>query len=563
MHSQMPGLLEGIFIIWCMFTTYCVVVRGFVTSPHFLRLAVGDSNTRKWLSARWPLVTVPSKRQRVLWAFRGLVNSFVPYYYVAVQGLPVKVDGAVDYVLWYLYLCVYISYLWEGVGALFFALHEAERGCHLKTPFLWAMKASFWASYNSFLQPLGTAVNVLFGLVNGEFQKHVKLSELYGPLLNSRGELRGRVWARRAAAAPVSQEDLDEWIATWRRKRESVGKSTDTLDIVRPEKPGGPERRLPAIFQGTVFPTWHERNQMMNHAGAHVSLKPWEQHDADEKFLRWHPTYREEVVRLLSEPYNFSHNREVWVFGYGSLMSPDSPPAGLSARQRKLFLPYWVKKEAGFQRCWNYRHGSVGINALGLRRVPEHQADDICGIAYPMDYEFASDLFSKREDGYRLVLLHEDLMAPMHPDFRIPKGAGYIWIVGEPISKCEGPENCACDDYRCKRHWPTDDSPILQSYVDEIIAGCLKYRTLPGQSDGMNFAAAVCRSVRGWEGPWFNDRLLAGRPWKFAAEYELTDGILNTCPTSHAGFVGRKRPALCASEVLGRLHEGAFAQCEG
>jgi len=194
--------------------------------------------------------------------------------------------------------------------------------------------------------------------------------------------------------------------------------------------------------------------------------------------------------------------------------------------------------------------------------VLEDQADFICGIAYPMDYEFASDLFSKREDGYRLLLLHEDLMAPMHKDYRIPTGCGYICIVGEPILQCQGPENESCDNYKCKRHWPTDDSPILQSYVDEIIAGCLKYRTTSGKTDGMNFAAAVIQSIRGWEWPWFNDRILSGRPWKFAADYELTDGLLNTCPTSHLGFLKRKRPILGTSPVLSRLYRIAFCNSQ-
>jgi len=480
----------------------------------------------------------------------------VPYYYTVTQDLPDKAESFGDQLLWYIYVGVYVSFLMEGVGALFFAFHEAERGCHLRTPFLFFMKESFWLAYNSYLQPIGTLVNLVFALLNGELRTKLELRELFGPLLNDRGEFRGWLWKKRVISTVVTEKELEDWIATWKRKRESVGKSIDTLDIAEAKPtPSSP----PLVFEGTVFPTWHERNDMMEHHKQHISLKPWEERDSEEKFERWHPTYREEVLSLLAEPYNFQKSREVWVFGYGSLMSPDSPPAGLSDRQRKLFLPYWIRKEAGFQRVWNYRHGSVGINAVGLRKVPEDQADFICGIAYPMDYEFASDLFSKREDGYRLLLLHEDLMAPMHEDYRIPDGCGYIWIVGEPISQCLGPENESCDNYKCKRHWPTDDSPILQSYVDEIIAGCLKYRTTSGKTDGMNFAAAVIQSIRGWEWPWFNDRILSGRPWKFAADYELTDGLLNTCPTSHFGFLRRKRPILCTSPILSRLYESAHS----
>lgn len=550
------GLVEGTFYIWTFFTAYCIIIRGFVPSPLFLRLTVTDPATRKWLSVKWPIASAESKRQRVLWAFRGLANSMIPWFYTVQQPLPEKVKGSLHLAAWYLLFGVHVSFLMEGVGALFFALHEAERGCHLKTPFAYFMKQSFWASYNTFLQPCGTAINLSFALINGEFSSGLNLREFWGPLLNERGEFRSWLRCESAKAAPLTEADLEDWIETWKRKRESVGKPLDSLDIVRCEKP--PETKAPRIFEGTAFPTWHERVAMMSQHTQHISLKPWEIQQSGEKFERWYNTHAEEVKSLLSEPYNFHVKREVWVWGYGSLMSPDSPPAGLSERQRKLFLPYWMKREAGYQRCWNYRHGSVGINALGLRKVDDDQAENICGIAYPMDYESASELFSKREDGYRLLLLQEHLLEPMHPDYRIPNGCGYVWIVGEPILKCPGPENYNCADSTCKRHGPTQDSPILQSYVDEIITGCFKYSSTKGKNDGMKFAAAVIQSIHGWERPWYNDRILAGRPWKFAAEYELIDGLLNTCPTSHAGFVKRLRPALCPSPVLGNLLENKF-----
>ncbi len=40
------------------------------------------------------------------------------------------------------------------------------------------------------------------------------------------------------------------------------------------------------------------------------------------------------------------------MFGYGSLMNPDFPPAGLTPCQRQRLIPYWLRCSAGFVRTW-------------------------------------------------------------------------------------------------------------------------------------------------------------------------------------------------------------------
>ena len=252
-------------------------------------------------------------------------------------------------------------------------------------------------------------------------------------------------------------------------------------------------------------------------------------------------------MTLLREPYDFETRREVWMFGYGSLMSPDCPPAGLTDTQKKLLIPYWLRKEANYNRVFNYRHGHCGINAFGLVKVEDGQGDDICGCVYPMDYEAASDLFSKREEGYELLLVDERYFSAMHPDYKMPVGVGYVWMCGEPVLKPACPSvsvkssgSNQCSDVLCKRHSPTEDSPILQSYVDAILTGALRYSTVSeGHDDGMNFAGAILKSSRGWNHPWLNDRILSGRPWLYASNYDIIDGMLSTSPHSRDAFPSR------------------------
>ena len=239
------------------------------------------------------------------------------------------------------------------------------------------------------------------------------------------------------------------------------------------------------------------------------------------------------------------------MFGYGSLISPDSPPHGLTPDQAKKLIPYSLTRTAGYRRVWTFRHGTAGITALGLEKVKdEGDAMDVCGCVYPIDYEKAASLFCGREDGYDLLLVHEENFRAMHPDYCLPAGVGYIWICGAPTSTCHQPSQDACNDRLCKRHYATDDFPILQTYVDSIMVGALRYSTAgEGSTDGMNFASVLIDSIDGWDRPWFNDRLVPGRPWGYRPEWSIIDGLLSTCPRTAKAFANRLQRSLTQTSV--------------
>jgi len=384
----------------------------------------------------------------------------------------------------------------------------------------------------------------------------LRMREIWAPaLLTKENNFRFKVpkflRRRTKTLTQVGLDDrLEEWIETWRRKR--LGAGRDAVNITIKKKDAiYLNGKIPFIgdnvFNGPLFPPYAEWVYMRDHYDHYIHLIPWEQYFGPEKFLKWYPTYREEILSLLSEPYNFETQRTVWMFGYGSLISPDCPPHGLSEIQRKQIIPYWLKKQAGYRRVWSYRHGLVGINAFGLEVVDDVQSKgmNICGCLYPMDYEKASDLFSFREEGYKLLLIDANYFEPMHPDFQISDGVGYVWVCGQPILKCQNASDEYCFDMACKRHYPSVDSPILQSYIDTVLEGALRYSTASiGHADGMNFAAAIVSSTAGWEFPLYNDRQLAGRPWSYFPNYELIDGLLSACPPSRDAFVKRLRTSM-------------------
>ena len=114
--------------------------------------------------------------RRVLWAFRGLALSLAPYY-VSTTGSTSPVT-AIDWIVYYLYFCAFLSFFCEGAGAFFFGISEAQKGCMLQTPFELFTELWFWAAFNGYLQPAGAVVNAFFWATNREWQMKLHLREL-------------------------------------------------------------------------------------------------------------------------------------------------------------------------------------------------------------------------------------------------------------------------------------------------------------------------------------------------------------------------------------------------
>ena len=568
-RSRLEGVSDTVvqarYIVWFSFFLHTIFLRAVIPSQFFLRLCIRDYHSLKHRSIDWQRIVAPSKRSRLLWGFRGWTLAFVPFAlrYHAVGDESDGETSPLRKVMYWLYVSQYISYFLEGVLALIWGLNEATRHCNLTLPFAQAVGIFFWAAYNAYLQPLGTVINYFFYIILKEGVRGIHLTEIYGPCINARGVFRecvvqylfmpclalARLASRRSGTddkssvdqSEIIEERLQEWLQTWRRKRREVGKSAENYTVVPPPSKNKVCNAPVQVFSGTVFPKQEEYLYMRDHPADFISMDPWDKHYPESKFLSHFPAYAEEVQRLLKETYDFDNKREVWMFGYGSLLSPDTPPAGLTDRQRKLLLPYWLKKSAGYKNSWAYRHGSCGINALGLLPVPEAEAKHICGCVYPIDYEVACELFSYREDGYEFTLISVEHFEAMHPSYKLPLGVGYIWICGAPTKTCKlEPDDKNCDDWNCKRHLPTHDSPILQTYIDSIMTGALRYSTSgAGQEDGMKFCAAILSTIQDWDCPWHNDRILPGRPWIWRHEWQLIDGMLNTCPNTGAAFSRR------------------------
>lgn len=79
---------------------------------------------------------------------------------------------------------------------------------------------------------------------------------------------------------------------------------------------------------------------------------------------------------------------------------------------------------------------------------------------------------------------------------------------------------------------PTRDYPILQTYLDVCLTGCLEF--------GEDFTEEFLETTFGWNAFWINDRVLARRPWIHCPNYAAIDGLLKKFPRQNNGFGNRK-----------------------
>ena len=159
-----------------------------------------------------------------------------------------------------------------------------------------------------------------------------------------------------------------------------------------------------------------------------------------------------------------------WIFGYGSLINSDSrKKTGNSGK----VIPVRI---TGLKRQWNVVIDEIKVTAVGVTLAK----DSLCnGIVCQVDNE---DLlkFDKREIpfGYSRIEIDKKNITPLL-GFNLPKGIFWVYAANKPGK-------------------PSSESPIIQSYIDVILTGCLEYSE--------QFARNFVKNTEFWNYPWINDR---------------------------------------------------------
>jgi hypothetical protein len=194
-------------------------------------------------------------------------------------------------------------------------------------------------------------------------------------------------------------------------------------------------------------------------------------------------------------------SRPQLVVGYGSLMEDESrrrtaPRAG----------PAHPVEVAGFERGWFARGGAIGFSTtyLGAR---EKAGSRLNAVAYEVD---AAELAAtdRRESSYCRAPVAAAGLRPLDRTYSVPDHAqAWIYVVAPGRAR-----------------EPDARFPIVQSYVDVFLSGCLEQEERFAL-DG--FARECISTTSGWSPHWVNDRIHPRRPFVYQPRAGRIDRLLH------------------------------------
>ncbi|MFD2179606.1 gamma-glutamylcyclotransferase family protein [Veronia pacifica] len=162
-----------------------------------------------------------------------------------------------------------------------------------------------------------------------------------------------------------------------------------------------------------------------------------------------------------------NENEIGYIFGYGSLINSASRAI---TGQTKSVIPVQVE---GLVRQW----GHTGSKVMSHLIVTE--GSGTCnGVLLEVDSATLSD-FDRREKGYKRTFLSETCVKVMN---------------GENID-CSLPIHVYVTESVVM---PSPEHPIVQSYIDTVLVGCLEFSPA--------FAESFIDSTSGWDCAFLNDR---------------------------------------------------------
>lgn len=195
-----------------------------------------------------------------------------------------------------------------------------------------------------------------------------------------------------------------------------------------------------------------------------------------------------------------------YIFGYGSLIEKESRLR--TTPNAKIVFPVKVN---GFKRGWFARTGVAGLSTtfLGCIQLEGHQTN---GVIYEVSEEDLK-LTDKREKGYKRIKVEysevEDYSSQIDENSN-------IWIYANEFIDHEIPEGL----------FPNKEFPIVQSYVDICLNGCLEIESLYPKAKEVEFASAFIRSTFHWNAYWVNDRIYPRRPFIYRPSAYKIDKLL-------------------------------------
>lgn len=188
-----------------------------------------------------------------------------------------------------------------------------------------------------------------------------------------------------------------------------------------------------------------------------------------------------------------------YIVGYGSLMQEESRlRTAPSAKQA------WPVRIKGYRRAWIAQGSPVGFGTTYLG-VKANAYSTLNAALFALESDAEVSNMDAREDGYCRMAVTDEQLTML---------SGELTAVGEVWIYVNKPRRVAA---------PSARFPIVQSYVDIFVGGCLE---LERQYQLQGFAEECVGSTHGWSKFWMNDRIYPRRPFIYQPNAMAIDKLL-------------------------------------
>jgi len=188
-----------------------------------------------------------------------------------------------------------------------------------------------------------------------------------------------------------------------------------------------------------------------------------------------------------------------YIIGYGSLIQTKSKEATYANTGKNI--PVKVK---GYQRSWSAQAKAVGASTTYLGIIKNKKAE-FNGVIFKLPSTAILEEYDKREYIYcRTEVKPPDIK--MYTFESLPKGQFWIYT---PLTEVLAE--------------PSEKYPIVQSYVDIFISGCIEQEKTYQLK---NYASDCITTTHHWSKHWINDRIYPRRPQQYQPQASTIDKLL-------------------------------------
>lgn len=189
-----------------------------------------------------------------------------------------------------------------------------------------------------------------------------------------------------------------------------------------------------------------------------------------------------------------------FIFGYGSLVETQS-----RARTSSSALYASPVNVGGIQRGWFDQTGGVSLSSTYLGAVPNANAN--CnGVIFQVSQQ-QLDEFDARETGYKRERIPQSNITMLDGSRSAPDGD--IWYYAN-----------------VQKNFASPQFPIVQSYVDICLNGCLEIEATYPLAKQAKFAETFIKTCSDWSKFWVNDRIYPRRAFIYVPNASQIDQLI-------------------------------------